>query len=78
MKTIIYIVILVIIISCTVSIAYINKPQDEVWQIIGTRTDTTTSRVVGKTISSIKSIVPKTQINVDVNKDTIQNKDTIN
>jgi hypothetical protein len=71
MKTILYIIILLIIIGCTVSIAYINKPQEDVFQVVGTRSDTTASRVVGKTISDIKTIVPKTVINVNKDGDTI-------
>jgi hypothetical protein len=74
MKTIIYIIVLLIIVSCSISVAYINKPQDEAWQIMGTNSDTTTSRIVGKTIDNVKKASAKEAkaiININQDEDTI-------
>jgi hypothetical protein len=59
MKKIVSILVILLIISCTVSIAYINKPQEEVFQIIGTRSDSTASEELGRTLRAIKAPVKK-------------------
>lgn len=52
MKNFIYLFIVIVIVSCTVSIAYIHQPQEDAIVIIGTNTDSITSGKVGEAIKN--------------------------